>query len=61
MRVRVYVLPAIFSGPIGTVRQKLCGHGAMGLMPSQLLTPHWAGLMGSLLTGGKPIIFIHEK
>lgn len=47
-------LAALFSGLIGTVRQKLCDPGVMGLMPSQLLTPHWAGLMALPLTGGKP-------
>lgn len=47
-------LAALFSGPTGTARQKLCGPGVMGLMPSQLLTLHWAGLMASPSTGGKP-------
>lgn len=52
------VFAAFFSGPTGTVQRKLCGPGAMGLTPSQLLTPHWAGLMALPSTGGKPNILI---
>lgn len=53
MRLLTCVLSGIYSGQIGSVRQKSWGPGAMDPMPCQLSIQHSAGLMASPLTGGK--------